>query len=131
METALPTQSQGFGKSPSGPFRAFLTDAIRFWEPRRLIYNLVLAVVVVIWLVASWPHFRPVFTLHSLLLLSILALLANTFYCAAYLVDIPMRSLSVGDARRRYRWLLWVVGTLFAILFENYWIADEIYPYVR
>ncbi len=131
METALPTQSQGFGKSPSGPFRAFLTDAIRFWEPRRVIYNLVLAVVVVIWLVASWPHFRPMFTLHSLLLLTILALLANVCYCAAYLVDIPMQSLSVGDARRRYRWLLWVVGTLFAILFENYWIVDEIYPFVR
>ncbi len=92
METALPTQSQGFGKSPSGPFRAFLTDAIRFWEPRRVIYNLVLAVVVVIWLVASWPHFRPMFTLHSLLLLTILALLANVCYCAAYLVDIPMQT---------------------------------------
>ena len=131
METALPTQPQSFGKSPSGPFREILTDAVRFWEPRRVIYNLVLAVVVVIWLVASWPHFRPVFTLHSLLLLSILALLANVCYCAAYLVDIPMQSLFVGDARRRYRWLLWVIGTLFAILFENYWIADEIYPFVR
>ena len=131
METAPPTQSQGFGKSPSGRFRAFLTDAIRFWEPRRLVYNLILAVVVVVWLVASWPHFRPVFTLHSLLLLSILALLANLCYCAAYLVDLPMQSLSVGDALRRQRWGLWVIGTLFAIVFENYWIADEIYPFVR
>ena len=131
METALPTQSQGFGKSPSGAFRAFLTDAIRFWEPRRLIYNLVLAVVVVVWLVASWPHFRPAFTLHSLLLLSILALLANVCYCAAYLVDIPMQGLSVGGPLRRLRWGLWLIGTLFAIVFENYWIADEIYPYVR
>jgi len=130
METALPTQSQGFGKSPSGPFRAFLTDAVRFWEPRRVIYNLVLAVVVVIWLVASWPHFRPMFTLHSLLLLTILALLANVCYCAAYLVDIPMQSLSA-DALKRLRWVLWVIGTLFAILFENYWIVDEIYPFVQ
>src|SRR5260370_9199666 len=51
METALPSQSQDFGKSPSGPLREFLTDAILFWEPRRLIYNLVLTVVVVILLV--------------------------------------------------------------------------------
>ena len=131
METPPPTQSQGFGKSPSGPFRGFLTDAIRFWEPRRLIYNLVLAVVVVAWLVASWPHFRPVFTLHSLLLLGILAVLANVCYCAAYLVDIAMQSLSVGGALRRQRWGLWLIGTLFAIVFENYWIADEIYPFVR
>ncbi len=118
METALPSQSHDFGKSPSGPFRAFLTDAIRFWEPRRLIYNLVLAVVVVVWIVASWPHFPPMFTLHSLLLLGILALLANACYCAAYFVDIAMQSLSV-------------VGTLFAILLANYWIVDEIYPFVQ
>jgi hypothetical protein len=131
VDTALPTPSQHFGKSPSGSFREFLAGAVRFWEPRRLIYNLVLAVVVVIWLVASWPHFRPVFTWHSLLLLSILALLANACYCAAYLVDIPVQSLFVGDARRRYRWLLWLIGTLFAVVFENYWIADEIYPFVQ
>src|SRR5260370_12753427 len=131
METAIPPHAQGFGTSPSGRFRAFLTDAIRFWEPRRLIYNLLLAVVVVVWIVATWPHFRSVFTLHSLLLLSILALLANVCYCAAYFVDIPMQVLSVGDALRRLRWGLWVIGTLFAIVFENYWIADEIYPFVR
>jgi hypothetical protein len=61
----------------------------------------------------------------------ILALLANACYCAAYVVDIRMQSLFVGDARRRYRWLLWLIGTLFAVVFENYRIADEIYPYVH
>ncbi len=131
MDTVLPNPSQDLGKSPSGPLRGFLADAVRFWEPRRLLYNLVLAVVVVIWLAASWPHFRPAFTLHSLLLLSILALLANACYCAAYLVDVPMQSLFVGHARRRYRWLLWLIGMLFAVVFENYWIADEIYPFVQ
>jgi len=131
METALPTQSQGLGKSPSGPFRALLVDAIRFWEPRRLVYNLVLAAVVMVWLVVTWPHFRPAFTLQSLLLLTILALLANACYCAAYFVDIALQSLSVGTALRRQRWGLWVIGTLFAILLANYWIVDEIYPFVR
>jgi len=131
METALPSQSQDLGKSPSGPFRALLTNAIQFWEPRRLIYNLLLAVVVVIWIVASWPHFRPMFMLHSLLLLGILALLANACYCAAYFVDIAMQSLSVGTALKRQRWGLWVIGTLFAILLANYWIVDEIYPFVQ
>jgi cytochrome bd-type quinol oxidase subunit 2 len=131
METALRTQSQGFGKSPSDPFRVLLIDAIRFWEPRRLVYNLVLAVVVVLWLVTSWPHFRPVLNLSSLPLLAILALLANACYCAAYLLDIPMQSRSVGNSLRRQRWGLWVIGTLFAILLANYWIGDEIYPFVR
>src|SRR6266849_10250640 len=131
METALPTQSQGLGESPSGPFRRLLADAIRFWEPRRLIYNLVLAAVVMVWLAASWPHFRPAFTLQSLLLLAILALLANACYCAAYLVDLPMQCSSLSTVWRRRRWGLWLMGTLFAIVLTNYWIAYEIYPFVR
>lgn len=70
-------------------------------------------------------------TLHSLLLLSILALLANACYCAAYLVDIAMQGLSAGTVLKRQRRGLWVIGMLLAILFENYWIADEIYPFVQ
>ncbi len=131
METARPTQSQSFSKSPFGPFRGLLADAIRFWEPRRLLYNFALSAVAVVWLVATWPHFRPAFTLSSLLLLAILALLANACYCAAYLVDIPMQCSSLSTVWRRRRWGLWLMGTLFAIVLTNYWIADEIYPFVR
>ena len=32
--------------------------------------------------------------------------------------------------RSRWRWALWLGGALFAVLLANYWIADEIYPYV-
>lgn len=71
------------------------------------------------------------FTPSSLLLLVILALIANACYCAAYLVDIPMQSSPLCAGWRRYRWGLWVVGTLFAIVLTNYWIVDEIYPFVR
>jgi len=131
LETEHPTQLQGFGESPSGPFRGVLVDAIRFWEPRRLLYNFVLGAVVVVWLVATWPHFRAELTLHSLLLLAILALLANVCYCCAYLVDIPMQLSPLSTVWRRRRWALLLMGTLFAILVENYWIADEIYPDVR
>jgi hypothetical protein len=134
METANPTQSQGLGESPSGPFRGFLADAMQFWEPRRAAYNFVLAAVVVVWLVATWPHFRVALTLafasaprHP----GITSLLANVCYCAAYLVDIPMQRSSLSTVWRRRRWGLWLAGTLFAIVLANYWITDEIYPYVR
>jgi hypothetical protein len=131
MEAAPPTPTQDSSNSPSRPFRGLLADAMRFWEPRRLIYNLVLFAVAMIWLVASWPHFRPAMTLSSLLILTVLALLANVCYCTAYLLDIPMQLSSAGAVLRRQRWGLWLVGTLFAIVFENYWIADEIYPFVN
>jgi hypothetical protein len=131
METAHSTQSQSLGKLPSDPFRGLLTDAIRFWEPRRLVYNFVLAAVVVVWLVATWPYFRVAFTLSSLLLLAALALLANACYCAAYCVDIPIQRSSFGTVWRRRRWVLWLLGMLLAIVLANYWIVDEIYPFVR
>ena len=119
------------GGSPAIPFRSLLGDSFRFWETRRFIYNLVLSAVVVVWVVASWPHFRPMFTLHSLLPLAVLASIANACYCAAYLIDIPIQQSSLKPVWKRYRWMLWMLGMLLAILLTNYWIADEIYPFVQ
>jgi hypothetical protein len=131
METPRPTESYYLSEQAPGPFRSFLAEAIRYWEPRRFIYNFALSAVCVGWLVLTWPHFRPALTWSSLFLLVVLALLANACYCAAYLVDIPLQQSSLGAVWRRRRWVLWLMGTLFAILFANYWIADEIYPFVR
>lgn len=131
MDVAQPTQSQNFPNSPAPHFRALLAGSFRFWELRRLFYNLLLAAIVITWIAASWPHFRPILNLHSLLLLAILALIANACYCAAYLVDISLLSSPLAEAWIRHRWILWLLGTLFAILLANYWIADEIYPFVN
>jgi hypothetical protein len=122
------TTSPAFGQSPSGSFRVGLADAARFWEPRRLVYNLILSVVTVLWVVKTWPHFRPALTLSSLFPLSILVLIANACYSAAYFLDLPMQSSSFGASRNRFRWGLWLLGTLFAIVLTSYWIVDEIYP---
>jgi hypothetical protein len=135
METADPRPSGSFGKGPTGGWRGSLVEAARFWEPRRVIYNLILTAFVVLWVVKTWPHFRPAMTLDALLKLTVLGLLANVCYCAAYLVDLAMQWSSPGAGRGatwgRRRWGLWLLGTLLAIMVENYWIADEIYPSVR
>lgn len=110
--------------------RALLDDALRYWEPRRIVYNLVLAAVVLGWLVLTWPHFRAALTVRSLLLLFVLAVLANVCYCTAYLVDIPLQLSSFRGLWLRWRWGLWLTGMLFAAILAAYWIADEIYPYV-
>lgn len=108
-----------------------LAEAARFWEPRRIIYNLVLVAFGLGWLTLTWPHFRPALTLVPLLQITVLALLANVCYCAAYLLDVPLLRSAAGSAWMRWRWMLWSAGMVFAILLENYWIADEIYPFVR
>jgi len=116
---------------PPSEARTILDDAIRYWEPRRLGYNLVLTAVLIGWLAMTWLHFLAAFTLKSLLALFILAVLANAGYCAAYLVDVPMQSSSFREVWRRRRWLLWLTGTLFSTALENLWIPNVLYPHVR
>jgi hypothetical protein len=128
MEAAHPDESPSLARSPAGPH---LADAIHFWEIRRIFYNLALAGAAICWLVATWPHFLPAFRLTYLPPISFLALLANACYCAAYLIDLPMQHSTFSSAWKRYRWIVWLVGTLFALLLANYWIADEIYPDFR
>jgi hypothetical protein len=121
--------SQTFGKSPERGFRQSLNDATRFWEPRRLVYNALLTAVALFWLIKTWPHFRPVRSEpSSLLKLAVLALLANVCYCAAYLADIPMQQSTARLVWNRYRWILFALGSIFAMVFETYWILDEIFP---
>lgn len=131
MEPPLANQSPGLSGSISVSVRESLANAGRFWEPRRILYNLVLGSVLAIWLVRTWPHFRDVMTLMSLAQLAVLALLANVCYSAAYLVDVVLQLTAWGGVWRRRRWALWLMGMLLAILVENYWIADEIYPFVQ
>jgi hypothetical protein len=111
--------------------RAVFGDALRYWEPRRVVYNLILSGVAAAWIVFSWPHFRESLTLQSLGIMLVLAVLANICYCAAYLLDIFLQYSPFQASWKRWRWTLWPAGMLFAILLANYWIADEIYPFAR
>src|SRR5260370_15510278 len=130
MHTAHANSSDDF-QQPSAPFRELLADAARFWEPRRISYNLALIAIVLTWLVATWPHFRPALTLTSLGIFAVLGLIANVFYSVAYLIDFALQSASFRNAWKRRRWVLWLAGLIFAIVLTNYWIVDEIYPYVH
>lgn len=106
-------------------------DAVRYWEVRRIWYNLILLGVVVAWVAGSWPHFRPAMSWAALPKVLVLAALANLCYSAAYLVDLPFQQSGSRASWRRHRWALWLVGTIFAVVFANYWIADEIYPFIN
>ena len=66
----------------------YAANALRYWEPRRLIYNAVLAAVVVAHLFLGWPASREKLSLDLFLGVFILAVLANVAYCAVYLVDL-------------------------------------------
>src|SRR5437773_10013713 len=71
-----------------GRFGELAADALRYWEPRRLIYNAVLLAVVGAHFIAGWPASRVFLARDPLLLFFLLAVLANIAYCAAYGVDL-------------------------------------------
>lgn len=121
----------GFVRLLNGHGRQVLSEAFRYWEARRIIYNLILAAVVAGWFAFTWPHFRGALTLQFVGFLAVLAILANLCYSAAYLADMPLQFSALHRAWRRWRGIVFAAGTLLAVLLANYWIADEIYPYVR
>src|SRR5258706_12649852 len=93
-------------------FGEIISDALGYWERRRVGYNLVLGAIVVGWVVLTWPRFRGALTWSSLLALFGLAVLANACYCAAYLVDIPVQYSSLRVPWRRRRGVLWALGVV-------------------
>lgn len=105
-----------------------LRSAAAWWEPRRVLYNIVLAAVFVALTVRTWPRLQPGLNASAIAPLIMLALLANLCYCAAYIVDLAAFPDSASPSRDRWRWLLWSAGTLLAVLFETYWFLDEILP---
>ena len=106
--------------------RHAITDAIRYWELRRIFYNVVLALVVLGVVVLAWPQSRSLIRFASLLPLFVLAVSANVCYATAYVVDVPMQLSDFRATWQRLRWLLWCVGTLFAAILAFYWMADEV-----
>ncbi|MGO8796311.1 MAG: hypothetical protein ACLQLC_15935 [Candidatus Sulfotelmatobacter sp.] len=104
-----------------------LRAAARFWERYRIFYNVVLVTVTWFWLACSWPHFRAALTLAELAKVLALALIGNVLYSAAYIAE-PLIQQASQAWQRRFRWILWAVGTLIAAAAASYWINDEIYP---
>jgi hypothetical protein len=105
-----------------------LRQASRFWEARRLWYTAILSAIVLLWVVLTWPHFRAALNWADLGRMTVLGLLANVCYCAAYMAEFFIQGALPAKFWRRARYAVWIAGMLFAIVITNYWIADEIYP---
>ena len=96
------------------PWKDLITDAICYWEPRRLVYNGVLAVLV---LVRAWPVLPSRWRragLPALAALFVLAVAAKVAYCAADPVDGSLHCSEFRATWRRYRWVVFMTGLLTA-----------------
>ena len=110
------TAASGFLWS-MGPLAA---ASLRWWEPRRIVYNLVLAAVAGYELAAAWPRSWERMTIDNWLGLFCLTVVANILYSAAYLPDMLFQ-FGAGDTGLRLgRRLILVVGTLFAATLTHF-----------
>ena len=98
--------------------RAILTDAIRYWERRRITYNIVLAGVTIMVFAVGWAEGQadPYLLFAMMPSVIVLAVLANVAYCAAYAADIMVQYSEFRAPWLRYRWILFVIGLLFAAM---------------
>jgi hypothetical protein len=104
---------------------AYAANALRYWEPRRLIYNGVLALVVIGHLVVRWPTLQTKVSVDSALGVFILAVLANVAYCAVYAADLFVQFSGLDDAWRRGRVILLIIGTAFAATITHFVMSGE------
>jgi hypothetical protein len=103
-----------------GKLGGYITDALRFWEPMRLVYNLALAAVVTADFFAFWPASKEKLAPHWMLGLFFLAVLANLCYCTAYIPDFFVQLSGWRHAVRLCRIILLTVGTAFGAVITHF-----------
>ena len=101
-------------------FGELASDALRYWEPRRLLYNLALLAVVLIHFYLAWPDSRAFLTRDTMLGLFFLAVLANIAYCAAYAVDLFVQFSGQRAAWMRWRWTVLATGIAFGAVITHF-----------
>jgi hypothetical protein len=93
-----------------------ITSALRWWEPARIVYNLVLLVLFWNWSDHPWVSLAKV---KVVALLIILAGCANLMYCIVYPVDVFVQNSDFSEVWRRFgRPLLFLAGLLIALALE-------------
>jgi len=100
--------------------RELITDALRYWELRRLFYNALLAAIVLGHFLKAWPVSDRLITVDSALGLFILAVIANVAYSVVYVADVFIQFSGFRDSRTRWRWVLVVVGFAFAAVLTHF-----------
>src|SRR5882672_894930 len=93
--------------------REALSDSIRYWEPRRLLYNALLLVEVAAIFAANLPGSRSHLSMDLVLLLFVLAVLANVAYCVSYIVDVAAQLSTFPATWLRFRPVMFLVGMAF------------------
>jgi len=118
--THAPATVAGFISRTAG----HVADALRYWEPRRVIFNAVLGAVVLGHVLAGWPDSTARLSVNVLLGFFFLGVLANVCYCAVYVVDLFVQFSGLRDAWGKWRVAVLSVGTAFAGVIAHFFCTN-------
>lgn len=108
------------------PLSKVISDALRYWEPRRLAYNLLLALITLYHALPALMKDRDIDWLSNAMGLFVLAVIANILYCFAYIPDILIQLSEFRDKWIKARIGLFLIGCALAACFA-WWISDGMF----
>ena len=94
--------------------------ALRYWEPRRLVYNLVLLAVSISLTYRELMELvtePPIRIVGVLVVMAIFCLIANVLYCVAYLPDVLLQLTPLSAMWQKCRWVVFSAGTVLSSIF--------------
>ncbi len=100
--------------------KVYTTDALRYWEFRRLFYNALLALIVVGHFIAAWPASKVTITIDGALGLFLLAVLANVAFSVVYVADVFIQLSGFRASRSRWRLAILLIGFAFAAVLTHF-----------
>ena len=104
----------------SPTFKELVTDSVRYWERKRILYNFVLTAIVVILYSIDARESIKYIQVSTILGTFLLAVIANVLYCAAYIPDLLLQISDFREPWRKWRIALFVIGTLFAGIITSF-----------
>lgn len=99
---------------PPNHYKQLVIDSVQYWERMRIVYNLVLMTLAITCWGAEMLSGRAIDLIGGMVVLLMFAVPANVCFCAAYPVDLGLQLTPLRDSWRRWRWLLFLCGTLLA-----------------
>ena len=115
-----PRDAPGIAAHSPSPLRECITDALRYWEIRRVLYIAILAAIVLSHFIAGWPRSRHFLTFDGALSLFALAVLANVAYSTVYIADVFIQMSGFRASRAHWRWIFIAVGFSFAAILTHF-----------
>lgn len=101
--------------------KTLIANSIRWWEPRRLYYNMALTAYVLLRFYQGYPRTRQALFFENYLMLFGLAVLANVAYCFAYVPDLFVQLGGHDEALPKVRWAILFLGIGFAMVLTHFW----------